>query len=159
MLDVKIVQAPPRHVVAVEHRGPYPEIGAAFGRIAQWAGARGLMGPSNPMIGIFYDDPRSKPPSELRSHAGVVVPPAFQLPKSEPVEVVDLAAGEYAVVTHKGSYEGLAASWGSLMHEWLPTSGRKMAKRPSYEVYLNAHLMATPEILLTEIHLPLEPMR
>ncbi|MGL4320711.1 MAG: GyrI-like domain-containing protein [Paracoccaceae bacterium] len=38
---------------------------------------------------------------------------------------------------------------------WLPQSGRQMADRPSFEVYLNSPMDTPQDQLLTELHLTL----
>ena len=57
-MEIHIEQRPRLRLAGIAHTGPYPEIGAAFGRMSESAGKLGLFGPGARVIGIFYDDPR-----------------------------------------------------------------------------------------------------
>jgi DNA gyrase inhibitor GyrI len=49
-MDVEIIELPELRVAAVSHKGPYNQIGTAFARLGQIAGAAGLFGPSAGII-------------------------------------------------------------------------------------------------------------
>jgi AraC family transcriptional regulator len=105
-------------------------------------------------IGIYYDDPETKPTAELRSHACVTVrasenepPPGF--------EWLDLPG----VRSHSAFIKDRTISWstatGGFLVQWLPSSGREAADRPCYETYLNDVRTTPPEDLMTQISIPL----
>ena len=48
-------------------------VGATWGKLAAWAGARGLFGPGPRFIGVSYDDPQITPPEKLRYDAAITV--------------------------------------------------------------------------------------
>ena len=119
------------------------------------AGSLGLLGPDSTSIGIYYHNPDATPVDELRSHACVVVPQAFdQVPDG--FEIVDLPAGEVAVGVHRGPYTELGQSYRWLFGEWLPSSGRMLADRPCYEIYADDPRTTKPEELRTLICIPLK---
>lgn len=155
MVEVKIERVPARRVAAVRHTGPYHEIGSAFQRLCEWAGPRGVYGPSTEFIGIFHDDPKQTEPAALRSDACATVPAGFEVGEGEGVSVVELPAGEHAVGVFKGPYQRLAEVYQWLFGTWLPESGRCPAESPCYEVYLNDPNQVAPEACLTAIHVPL----
>lgn len=154
MHDVKIEQRSATRVAGVTHTGPYIEIGRAFEQTFAILGSRGDMDKVHGMIGIYYDQPGSKPESELQSFAGAVVTDGFA-PK-EPLTVVELDGGEHAVLTFAGPYSGLRDAYDYLYGEWLPQSGRQPADRPPFENYLNTPRDTAPEDLRTEICIPLK---
>lgn len=160
-MDIQIETHQEQRVAAVRHVGPYAQISQAFARLGQLAGplmgalgAGGQLGPTGPkMVGIYYDDPESVPPAELRADAGMVVPAGVPLP--EGLAEVRLPAGRYARTMHHGSYEKLGDAWARFMGQWLPQSGERLGGAPSYEVYLNTPMTAKEEDLRTELYLPL----
>lgn len=153
MYPVDIRTLPARTLVATAHQGPYPEINRAFERLFATLAARRLIGQTGQMVGVFLDDPSVTPAADLRSYAGAVIETPFDVPS--PLQAFELPAGEHAVLTYQGPYAGLPAAYDQLFGLWLPASGRQMADRPSYEVYLNSPMDTAQDQLLTELHLPL----
>lgn len=153
MPDVLIRKEPARRLAAIAHRGPYIEIARAFAKLGTLAGSRGLFGPGAEMIGVYYDDPHATPAADLRSHAGLRVADGAVI--EPPLAEVLLPAGDYAVLTHRGPYAGLQASYDRLYGHWLPASGREPADSAVFENYLNTPGEVAPDDLLTEICVPL----
>jgi AraC family transcriptional regulator len=151
---VEIKTLPPQNIVYLRHTGPYDQVGATWGKLAAWAGRRGLFGPATRMVGVSYDDPQITPPDKLRYDAALTVSRPVQ-PEGE-IGVGELAGGEYATLTHKGPYETLGRSYQALLGAWLPKSGRDLRDAPCFEVYLNSPQNTKPEDLVTVIHAPLE---
>ena len=152
-LDVRLL--PALKVVAIEHTGPYMQIGrgfdALFGRVA----ALGLVRPGMRMLGRFFDDPSCVPEAELRAQAciagcapGAVVAPLLR---------TTIPAAECAVLVHTGPYATMAAAYRWLFGEWLVQSGREPADAPVVEEYMNSPRDTAPADLITHIHLPLRP--
>ena len=150
---IEIRTEPARHLAAMPHQGPYPEIGRAFEKLGGLAGARGLFAKAGRMVGVFYDDPSAVAPDALRSHAGMEM--SQDEPLESPLETVDLPAGRHAVLTFTGPYAGLTAAYDYLYCHWLPASGERPADSPAFEVYLNSPMDTPQDGLVTEVMLPL----
>ncbi|MEL6329176.1 MAG: GyrI-like domain-containing protein [Planctomycetota bacterium] len=155
MLNVEIKHVPAKRVAAVEHIGEYKNIGQAFAKLVAFAGPRGLLGPGTECLGVFLDDPQSTPPEQTRALACVSAPPGFAGDDDAGVRAEEIPEGEFAVAVFKGPYERLDEAYGWLCGRWLAESGRELADRPPFEVYLNNPMDTKPEDLLTEIHMPL----
>ena len=140
-------------MVFLRYTGPYDQVGATWGKLATWAGPRGLFGPATHFIGVSYDDPEITPADKLRYDAAITVSVAVQ-PAGE-IGFGELAGGEYAILMYSGPYEGLGAAYRALFGGWLPSSGRELRDAPCLEVYLNSPQTTRPEDLLTSIHVPL----
>ncbi len=153
MHPVSIRTEPARHLVTIPHKGAYHEINRAFEKLFASLVARDQVGLTGYMIGVFLDDPAAVPKADLRSLAGVEVPPDF-LPMA-PLEARTLPGGMQAVLTYAGPYAGLPAAYDQLYGIWLPQSGHLPDNQPSFEVYLNSPMNTSPEKLITELHLPL----
>jgi AraC family transcriptional regulator len=150
-MDVTIKDQPELRVAGIRHIGPYQQIGQEFGRLGGL-----LKGPppaGSQMIAVYHDDPAVTAPDQLRSDAAMTVPGNGRAPDGLIEQRVP--AGRYASTVHKGSYEGLPATWDALKNDWLPKSGHRMG-HPSYEVYLNNPMTTEKSELLTEIFVRLE---
>ena len=154
MREIEIRQAPPLTVAGIPHRGPYMEIGRAFDQLHNVITTRGLYGPGQHNVAVYFDEAAITPPEKCRSLAGRSVGP--QAPIEPPLERLELAAGEHAVLRHRGPYAELGAAYDWLFGVWLPGSGREAADRPCYEIYINTPMDAAPKDLITDIYLPLK---
>lgn len=151
-IEIKTLQ--PQRVVFLRHTGDYGKVSATWGRLAAWAGPRGLFGPGTRAIGITYDDPDITPIEKLRYDAALTVSRPVQ-PEGE-FGVTELAGGEYATLVFKGPYDTISRGYQLLLGSWLPQSGRELRDAPCFEAYLNNPSNTAPEELLTEIHVPIE---
>ena len=150
-MDVTIMEQPELRVAGIRHIGAYHEIGREFARLGGI-----IKGPppvGSQMIAVYHDDPDDTPTDHLRSDAALTLPGNLHAPDG----LIEhrLPAGRYARTVHKGSYEGLPATWNALKKEWLPKNGHRMGQ-PSYEIYVNNPMTTAPAELLTEIYLRLQ---
>jgi AraC family transcriptional regulator len=151
-MTVEIKDMPELRVGAIRHVGPYNQIPQAFERLGAIAGpARLTDKPGGMMLAIYHDDPDSTPIEELRSDAGIVVPPDVPLPKG--LTEQRIPPGRYARTEHVGPYERLGDAWARFMGEWLPSSGHRIGKGPSFEVYRNTPAQVPKEQLLTDLYI------
>jgi AraC family transcriptional regulator len=151
--SVDIEDLPAVKVVFLRHVGPYSQVGNTWGRLMNWAGMRGLLGPQMRMLGIVYDDPDITPADKVRYDAAVVV--NRPVPPEGEFGVREIPGGKYAVFTHHGPYDTLGSTYQRFFGGWLPKSGRELRDSEAFEEYLNSPMNAKPEDLLTRIHVPL----
>ncbi len=152
-MEVTIQKFDAIKVAFVRHVGPYKECEAAWGKLCSAPAVMMTMGPDTLMIGICYDDPDITEAGKIRYDACATVPADFVAPDG--IETQTIAAGEYAVTMHKGSYDGLHDTYRNFFGEWFPASGREPASSPSLEIYRNSPDSTPPDELLTEIRVPL----
>ena len=152
---VEIRALPAVEVVAIDHVGPYMQIGQAFDALFGRVAASGLIRPGVRMLARFFDDPTSVPEAELRAQACV----AGCAPGDPPSPLIrtTIAAAEYAVLVHTGPYASMGAAYRWLFGAWLAGSGREPADAPVVEEYLNSPRETAPADLVTHIFLPLRP--
>lgn len=152
-MNATIETMPEMKVATVHHVGPYNQISEAFARLGALAGP--LMGiPGCMMVGIYHDDPEAVPAAELRSDAGLVVPPTANVPAG--LDTTTIPAGRYAKAIHKGPYDRLGDAWSQLMGAWIPQHDERIGAGVSFEVYRNTPMDAKPEDLVTELYVPLK---
>ena len=149
-----------RHVPAVPlagmaHQGAYMRVGKAFEVAYTRLAAQGLIWPEARWMAVFEDDPSALPESQLRSRAGLSLPPGHRGPVLPPLEAFSLGGGVCAVLRHQGPYASMRAAYQWLFGTWLVQSGHEAANLPVFEAYLNNPRDTAPADLLTDIHLPL----
>jgi AraC family transcriptional regulator len=156
-MQIEIEQLQPMRVGVVRHVGPYNQIGAAFQRLGQIAGAAGLFETEGAvMLGIYDDDPRQTPAEQLRSAAAIAVKDGTQLPDG--LAEATVPGGRYARATHVGAYEELPHAWEEFTAS-LGSTGERVGQGPGLEVY-RSDMSSTPkEQLRTDLYLPLEVTR
>ena len=153
-LNVQVKQLQPLRVAFMRHVGPYNNVGATWEKLCPILGKEGWLGPDALFLGVCYDDPEVTSAEKIRYDACLTVDKRF-IPHDD-IGLQVLAGGDYAVTTHFGPYETLNKTYARLFGQWLPRSGRKLASRPCFEVYLNSPNDTAPKELLTDICMPLE---
>jgi AraC family transcriptional regulator len=150
-MDVTIVEQPALRVAAIRHRGPYDQIGKAFGQLHGIASAAGLYGhPGAQMVALYHDNPRTTPADQLRSDAGITIPEGAAIPEGLTEQRVH--AGRYARTVHAGGYETLPQTWRALIDEWMPQNSHQSRPGVDYEVYVNNPMQVPKDQLRTEIY-------
>ncbi|NOT82279.1 MAG: AraC family transcriptional regulator, partial [Gallionella sp.] len=128
MYNITLKTLPDLEVVSIKHSGSYLQISQEFGQLGSWLGARNLLDANTRMMGVYYDDPDTVAEKDLRSRACMTVSKPCVL--EAPLERITIAGGEYAVLLHKGSYDGLAAAYQWFFGTWLLQSGRELRDAP-----------------------------
>ncbi len=154
-MEVRIEKIEPIRVAFMRHIGPYEECGKTWAKFCAWAGPRGLFGPNTTVLGISHDDPEVTPPEKIRYDACITVDENFE-PEGE-VGVQEISGGDYAVIVHHGPYERLIDTYSRICGEWAPRSGRVLKSGPCFEIYRNNPEETPPEVLVTDVYVPLEP--
>lgn len=126
-------------VAYVRHVGPYAGDGALFGRLfgrlAAWAGPRGLLGPKTRSLCIYHDNPDVTEPAKLRLSCCVSVPPGTKAEGE--VGVMEIPSGKYARAHFEISEKEFGGAWQWFLGQWMPESGYQPADGLCYELCLN----------------------
>lgn len=143
-MDVRIEEMPRFHVAYLRHVGPYTEatIGPVWGRLMEWAGARGLLRPGVKTLGVSWDDPEVTPPEHCRYDACIVIAPGVEVDGGCATQ--EVGGGLYAVYRRPVACGQFTEAWNELFGQWLPTSGMQPDDRPCFELY-NDVMQAPPE--------------
>jgi AraC family transcriptional regulator len=154
---VEVREEPPRHVAYIRHVGNYSEIGGAFGRLARWAGPRGLFRhPETRMLAVYHDSPDVTPAEKLRSDACITVPEGTKVKRD--IGVMSLPGGTYATAYVEIDATQYGEAWDRLFSDWLPQSGYQPDDRPCYEIYLNDPAKHPKGLHIVEICEPVRPL-
>lgn len=149
-IQVTIKDTEPMTVAFLAKKGPYTQIGAAFGQLYGWIGQKGYI-PSGPPMGVYFNAPAQVPEDQLlRSPiAGKVAPSG---PDKDGLGVKQVATIKVAATTHKGSFDTVAMTYEALVG-WVMQNGYDIAG-PCEEVYLKDPSQTPPDELLTEVRFP-----
>lgn len=138
----------------LRHTGPYDTIGPKFDEL--WGWVENVNVPVKRTIGVYYDNPDFVPASQLRSAACVEVPIGYQisLRGGLPLELAELAGGDYATTRFVGPYEDLAPIWTELTRQTEGPLRKTISDNPAFEVYVNDASNTPPQQLITELYMP-----
>jgi AraC family transcriptional regulator len=154
MTTISIRDLPALRLAAIDHHGPYMQIGEVFQRLEIWAQGRGIIGPGTRWFGIYHDDPKSVPAAALRSQACLTLPEGAAV--NGAVRLLELPPCRVAALRFQGPYAELESAYAALYSAWLPESGEEPADAPCIEEYLNDARSTPPGELLTDVMMPLK---
>lgn len=155
-MQLRVEDRAPTRIAYIAGRGPYAKVlPESFGRLCSYAQKHGLFERAGAVtLAVCHDDPRTTPPEQIRSEAAVTVGPDFT-PEGD-IQVRELPGGRYAVATHLGPYEKLAAAWQEAEGRLIPAAGLRFREGECFEVYLNDPNSVPPEQIRTDIYVPVE---
>ena len=157
---VTVNDFPETTVAYIRHIGPYqsdPELfGSLFGRLFQWAGPRGLLGPDTKVMSIYHDDPNLTAPEKLRTDVCISVSP--DTPVDGEVGRLTIPGGRYAFARVEVTSDQFGEAWDAVCGDWLPDSGYEPADGLSFEIYHNDHREYPEGKHIVDIVIPVKPM-
>lgn len=142
--------------------------GEGFGQLMPALAASGFAAQFTHYISAMPEEPQGPEDSNCRIWIGAVF--AVRLPDGEAralrpaigththqrLHWQHWPAGRYAVFSHCGPYDGLHDLWKTIYRHWLPATGYRLRDVPGFDLYLNDPRDTPPELLRTELYLPLE---
>lgn len=138
-LDVNVKEMDSTRVAYLRHIGPYQGnsalFGRLFGKLAAWAGPRGLLGAAPDFRAVYHDNPEVTAPDKLR--LSICLPVGDDVEVGGEIGAMDIPGGRYAVARFRIDAEQYPAAWEALMGRWFPDSGYQPDDRVSFERYLN----------------------
>lgn len=156
--EVETKAVPEIKVASLWAKGlPFNEtVPRAFGDLISWMMAKGLPMPQgSPMcLAIYYDDPRTVAPQEVRFKVAMLVPKETKPISEGEVAVEELPAREVAYMTVLGPYENLEKVYARL-GAWVYQKGYRFADAPR-EVYVRWGKDVPQKDWVTEIQFPVE---
>jgi len=153
-VEITYVDFPKTSVIAMRI-DDYAKMGEAFGKLAGWAGPKGLIGPNTLFLTIYHANLVQIPENPPRIDAAITA--NIDYSPSKEMVLAEIGGGKYAKYVYKGPYDKLGQAWHDLLTEVMKSKDYTTADKPSFEVYLNKPGQVKPEELVTEIYLPVEP--
>ncbi len=134
----KIIEKQPQQIVSIRVVGPYHEtIPKGFDQLSSLYTQYQI--PGKYWLALYWDNPETNPPAELRADVSLSVADDYVLPPelSDHLQLQVIPAGLYAVYHTRVSDDDYAKAWGELYNQHLPQSGYRPTEGACYEVYLN----------------------
>ena len=137
---VEVHNRPAVRVAYLRHIGPYAGnqqlFAELFGKLAHWAGARGLLGrPDALFMSMYHDDPSVTEADKLRMSACIPIPEGTGVDGE--IGETTVPGGRYASARFEINADQYAQAWEAIYGGWLPNSGFEPDDRPAIEVYHN----------------------
>jgi AraC family transcriptional regulator len=152
-INIEVTTLEPRRVAYMRHVGPYEGSYRVWMDFMTRLKKDGLPRKDSLFIGVPMDNPKVTPPEKLRYDACVTVDDKYV--PMRPVRVRTIAGGDY-VVARNCPFGSIAKGYEKLFRSWLPTSGRKVRKAPSFLVRVNGAEGMPPAFGFRDIYVPLE---
>jgi AraC family transcriptional regulator len=143
----------PQRVAYMRHVGPYNGAYRVWLDFTTRLMKDGLPRKDSLFIGVPMDNPKDTPSEKLRYDACVTVDEKYV--PTKPVRVRTIAGGDY-VVARNCPIRAIAKGYEKLFRSWLPKSGRKVRKAPSFLVAADYPEGTPPAFGFTDIYVPLE---
>lgn len=113
-LEMEIVEFGPVPVAFTAHTGSFEKIGEAIPALLRELGEQRIV-PSGPVMGIFYDDPKSVPEEKLRWEVAIEVPEAAV--PNKPLKARVIPKCTVARAEYKGPAQETGAVYQALVRE------------------------------------------
>jgi AraC family transcriptional regulator len=152
-MNIEVRTLEPQRVAYMRHVGPYNGTYRVWPDFTTRLKKDGLPRKDSLFIGVPMDNPKDTPPEKLRYDACVTVDEKYV--PTKPVRVRTIAGGDY-VVTRNCPIGAIAKAYEKVFRSWLPESGRKVRKAPSFLVTVNGPEGMPPSFGFTDIYVPLE---
>jgi AraC family transcriptional regulator len=152
--SVRVMRVPPFTLWSLRMQGHYySDMPSYWQRFAEMLRSHGLQAAASTAVVRIFDDPRQTPAGRQRMEfccgpRGQVRPPDF--------DEVTVEGGDYAVLSHRGSYAEAVPQYEWLLGVWMLSAGRTMAHRPAFEWH-HRPLMAPSTAWAFDIFMPLLP--
>jgi len=152
-MNIEVTTLEPRRVAYMRHVGPYDGVHRVWLDFTTRLRKDGLPRKDSLFIGVPLDNPKVTPPEKLRYDACVTMDEQYA--PAKPVRVRTIPGGDY-VVARNCPIGSIAQGYEKLFCSWLPQSGRKTRKAPSFLVAVHGAVGMPPTFRFTDIYVPLE---
>lgn len=126
----------------------------AFGKLMAYLAQHNLMADMRLCVAIYPDEVEVG--KVARFDAGAIFAEGVLPAAGDGLAYQTLAGGRWAVFQHVGPYDTLWQTWQAALRDWLPTSGCEFRAAPPYEAYVDDPSQTAPEVLRTDIYIPIQ---
>ncbi len=155
-MQVEIITKPESRYAYISHTGDYNELKDVFDELISWAHSQNIDLETSEIFSQSYDNPAPTPTDELRSEACISI--SSNVAVSGIIQAAVRRQQKYAVYTHRGSYQGIAAAYQKLLGSWLPSSNLELEidNCPFIEHYQNDCTTIPEDEWITDLCVPLK---
>ncbi|MCE1188781.1 MAG: AraC family transcriptional regulator [Ignavibacteria bacterium] len=129
-------------------------VGEAFSILMHWAGKNGFVGPETRCLGIPLDNPDITNSERCRYKACVPVPGIANA--EGPIEIFEIPAMQYAVLSYNGPESGISEAYSYLYGTYLLESNVIPADSCRFEYYYQSPESTPDRHFVMDIFIPIE---
>jgi AraC family transcriptional regulator len=155
-MNIEVTTLERQRVAYMRHVGPYNGVYRVWSDFTARLKKEGFPRKDSLFIGVPMDNPKNTPPGKLRYDACATVDEKYV--PTKPVRMRTIAGGDY-VVARNCPIGAIAKGYEKLFCSWLPKSGRKARKAPSFLMAVNGPEGMPPTFRFSDIYVPLEMSR
>jgi len=157
-MQVTVKTLPAYRVAYIRSWGPYSvEAGlAAFTRLLQWAGPRGLVNDKSLIMGVVSNRPDVTPADKLIYDACITVPESTVADRWVNIQLIP--GGNFAVHRCEIEIHRQEDEWARLVLNWLAQSEYQPDDRPYYTIYYNTEEPFAIKNVIVDLCLPVKPL-
>ncbi|NLF43934.1 MAG: GyrI-like domain-containing protein [Bacteroidales bacterium] len=147
---------PEKKVICIRVVGVYggKEVFEAWEQLVNFITQQKLYGWNQEFFSIYYDDPDCVEKEKCTSE--ICFTTKKDIGKHDIFKSNLIEGGKYAVFRYKGPYERLWELYEKIYGNWLLSVDYKLRDVPPFEKYINYSPKTKPEVLLTEIYIPID---
>jgi len=136
--NVEVKELPVMTVAYIRHIGPYKGDTRLFeslwGKLCDWAGAKGLMQqPDLKFLAVYHDDPENTKEDKQRVSVCMTVP--LNTKVDGEFGKMEIEGGKYVVARFELAADEFVKAWDWVFSQWFPASGYKPDDGPCFELY------------------------
>ena len=149
---IEIKEMPKMSLAYVMSLGPQ-NLEKAYGKIMQWATAKGLMNDQTKMVTIYHDSFKVTEANKVRMSAAILL--------NKPVEtegeigLTSIEAGKFIVCSFEIQTNEFEKAWTGL-YVWMNENGYKKADRNPFEIYFNNFNEHPEKKAIVDFFIPIE---
>jgi AraC-type DNA-binding domain-containing proteins len=159
-LSPEIKEIKDKQVITVRVTNPFVNTGAfilAWNKLIRFANVNGIPDDKNEYFTLSRDISTITRPDLYRSYVCVTASPDIK-PKGE-FGKQTINGGHYAVFTYKGAYKNLERLYCFIYRNWIPNSKYELRDMAFFEKFLNSPDTVKQDDLLTEVYIPVTPLK
>jgi effector-binding domain-containing protein len=152
MSDIELIQQPPKHFVGIRRKVPIGDLAGffseAFPKVTRWLDGHGVPRQSAPMALWCGMDMEA---GIADTHAGCFVQSAIEVDGE--ITAGTTEGGDTLKLVHRGGYDTMGQSWQRIFQR-----AKELDRPPGtgWEIYVDDPTLVEPNLVRTEIYLPLK---
>ena len=161
--EITLATLPDQEIVYVRHVGSYKSLAQNYERllnelINSAQKEQLFVGEDSWILAMYHDNPEFGEEECFRTTIGMTVPKGRKVEAKEPLGMMTLKGGLYAVGHFYITAEEFSDAWNYMYDQWLTQSGYVPCNSYPFEVYLNDPKSDIAHKIDVAIYVPIEPL-
>ncbi len=157
-INYRLETLPDLKVLYLPYHGSYDiqAIDDCWLLLLEYAEKHKLLGDETLFLGEVIDDEDIAQPDRCRYNCAITLTGSVDIQPSGFLDIKNIEKQNYAIFTHRGSYESMEDTYDLIYGQWLIKEAFEPMDKPVLELYVKGGFGATGEAPLTEICIPVK---